>query len=664
MQKVLNLLILSIFLVFVAGTNLSAQVPSIVSVSPSDNELAVGTSSNITVTFDIDMDGSSFSSTTFIVFGAYTGNYAGAYSYDSPSKTVTFDPNTDFVTGEVVSILLTTAVQSSALTPLAGSYAWSFTCDVSLSTGIFGGALTYTVGSQPHGLAAGDFDNDGKIDIASALFGSNEVSVVINDGVGGFNPASSYLADAGPRSVVAADVNRDGFLDLISANGSTNTISVFINNGDGTFATQAVYTTGSRPHYVTAGDYDGDGYVDIATANFGSGNASVLINIGDGTFPSHTEYAVGSGPAGIFTADLDGDNDLDLVTANRTSDDIGVLFNNGNGTFSSVVNYIAGNGPRSVFAADLDGDGDLDLATANEYSSDMTVLFNDGTGIFTISSFYSAGTNSYSVIAGDFDGDDDLDLAVANVNSDDVYVYYNLGAGTFSSPVVHPTGNGSLPLVAADLDGAGVLDLITGDFFSSNISVLNNADGAVSIIFPETLFAAQAYAIVPATLTITLGNFVDGHTAADINHSTILINGRVKAFNVTYLPTHENFSGDAVELEVIIPRFLASYQPIWGTVLQEYTVAGQFTDETSFSVTGRVTIIGHRAGDINRDGAVNISDLTYLIDFIFRGGPQPPVMELADVNGSCGQANIVDLTYFIGFIFRGGPSPLQGCSMP
>lgn len=664
MQKILNLVILSIFLVFVAGANLSAQVPSIVSVSPSDNELAVGSSSNLTVTFDIDMDGSSFSSTTFIVFGAYTGNYAGAYSYDSPSKTVTFDPNTDFVTGEVVSVLLTTAVQSSALTPLAGSYAWSFTCDVSLSTGIFGGALTYTVGSQPHGLAAGDFDNDGKIDIASALFGSNEVSVVINDGVGGFNPASSYSAGAGPRSVVAADVNRDGFLDLISANGSTNTISVFINNGDGTLAAQAVYTTGSTPHYVTAADYDGDGYIDIATASFGSDNASVLINNGDGTFPSHVDYAVGDGPLGICSADLDGDNDFDLVTSNRYSNNVSVLLNNGDGTFASAVNYLAGGGARSVFAADLDGDGDLDLATANSHSNDMTVLFNNGSGSFNTTSLYPAGTSPYSVIAGDFDGDNNLDLAVANVNSDDVYVYYNLGAGIFSSPVVHPTGNGSLPLVAADLDGAGVLDLITGDFFSTTISVLNNADGAVAFISPKTIFAVQAYAIVPATLSITLGNFVDGHTAADINHSTILINGRVPASNVTYLPTHENFSGDAVELEVLIPRFLAGYQPIWGTALEEYTVAGQFTDETSFSVTGRVTLIGHRAGDINRDGATNISDLTYLIDFIFRGGPPPPVMELADVDGSCGSANILDLTYFVDFIFRGGPPSLQGCSTP
>ncbi len=176
----------------------------------------------------------------------------------------------------------------------------------------------------------------------------------------------------------------------------------------------------------------------------------------------------------------------------------------------------------------------------------------------------------------------------------------------------------------------------------------------VTFIFPETLFAAQAYVIVPQTLSITLGDFVDGHSAADINQPTIVVNGTVPVSNVTYLPTHENFFGDAVELEVSISGFLAGYQPIWGTVVEDYAVEGQFTDETPFIVTGQVTLIGHRAGDINLDGAVNISDITYLVDFIFRGAPPPQIMELADVDGSCGPPNIVDLTYFVDFLFRGG----------
>ncbi|MEE8150057.1 MAG: Ig-like domain-containing protein, partial [candidate division Zixibacteria bacterium] len=197
MLKKLNFVIISIIVVLFAGANLSAQVPSIVSVSPADNVLGAASSSNITVTFDIDMDGSSFSSTTFIVSGSYTGIYQGAYSYDSPSKTVTFDPNTDFATGEVVSIILTTAVQSSISTPLGTSYGWTFVSDVGSTVSGFDTAAVYTVGSMPHGLTSADLDNDGLPDVASALAGANQVSVLINDGAGGFNSTVKYSVGAG-----------------------------------------------------------------------------------------------------------------------------------------------------------------------------------------------------------------------------------------------------------------------------------------------------------------------------------------------------------------------------------------------------------------------------------------------------------------------------------
>ena len=480
MLKKINFVIISSFVMIFAGANLSAQVPSIVSVTPTDNFLGAASSSNITVTFDIDMDGSSFDITTFIVSGSYTGNFQGAYFYDSPSKTVTFDPNTDFVTGEVVSIVLTTAVQSSISTPLASSHAWSFVSDVSSTIAGFDTVAAYIVGSQPHGLTSADLNNDGLPDVASAVLSAGQVSVLINDGIGGFAISVNYSVGSGVRSVAAADVNRDGFLDLISANGGTNTISVLINNGDGTFASQAVYTTGSSPHFIAAADYDGDGYVDIATANYTSDNASVLINNGDGTFPTHTEYAVGSGPLGIYTADLDGDNDFDIVTANRHTDNIGVLFNNGDGTFATIVNYAAGDGPRSVFVADFNSDGDLDMAIANEYSNTMSVFQNNGSGSFTLVATHATGGGPHSVTGGDLDGDDDIDLAVCNI-VDVVSVYSNNGAGVFSAPDAYAVGNGSIAVVAADLNGIGKLNLITSNFFSNNISVLSAAVPMLSL---------------------------------------------------------------------------------------------------------------------------------------------------------------------------------------
>ena len=64
-------------------------------------------------------------------------------------------------------------------------------------------------------------------------------------------------------------------------------------------------------------------------------------------------------------------------------------------------------------------------------------------------------------------------------------------------------------------------------------------------------------------------------------------------------------------------------------------------------------------GDASGNDQVDVEDVTYLVDFLFNGGPPPPVMEAADVDGSGGNPNVADLTYLVDYLFRGGPPP--GC---
>jgi hypothetical protein len=61
-------------------------------------------------------------------------------------------------------------------------------------------------------------------------------------------------------------------------------------------------------------------------------------------------------------------------------------------------------------------------------------------------------------------------------------------------------------------------------------------------------------------------------------------------------------------------------------------------------------------GDVNGDASLNVSDLSYLVDFLFRGGSAPPCQEEADINGD-GTLNVSDLSYLVDFLFRGGPEP-------
>ena len=108
------------------------------------------------------------------------------------------------------------------------------------------------------------------------------LTVLTNNGSGGFVFASTLLVDTGPVSVIAADVNGDGKVDLISANFNVSSLSVLTNNGSGGFvlASTSKLKDGSNPQSVCAADVNGDGRVDLITANLNDSTLTVLTNSG------------------------------------------------------------------------------------------------------------------------------------------------------------------------------------------------------------------------------------------------------------------------------------------------------------------------------------------------------------------------------------------------
>jgi hypothetical protein len=117
-------------------------------------------------------------------------------------------------------------------------------------------------------------------------------------------------------SVAAADVNGDGKVDLITANYSDNTVTVLTNNGDGTFTFCSSNAVGNVPYYLTTADVNADGKADIITANQADSTLTVLTNNGDGTFAFCSSNAVGTGPVFVTAADVNGDGVPDLISAN------------------------------------------------------------------------------------------------------------------------------------------------------------------------------------------------------------------------------------------------------------------------------------------------------------------------------------------------------------
>jgi FG-GAP-like repeat/Cep192 domain 4 len=329
------------------------------------------------------------------------------------------------------------------------------------------------------------------------------VSVLLGNGNGTFQPPASYDVGSAPNWVAVGDFNRDGKLDLAVVNQNSFNVSVLLGKGDGTFQAAVEYAVGMFPLSVTVGDFNGDGNLDLAVTNDGSNNVSVLLGKGDGTFHSAVNYSTGVNPVGVAVGDFNRDGRLDLTVADA-GNEVSVLLGKGDGTFETAVNYGAGSQPQSLAVADFNRDGKLDLAVANVDSNNVSVLLGRGDGTFQSPVDYAAGMFPLTVSVADFNSDGKPDLAVANSTSNTISVLLGNGDGTFQAAVHYAAGTGPLSLTAGDFNGNGRLDLAVADISTNTVSVL--LQSTVRLSKTALKFADQVVGTNSAAQTVTLTN--------------------------------------------------------------------------------------------------------------------------------------------------------------
>ena len=287
-----------------------------------------------------------------------------------------------------------------------------------------------TTGPGANYVVVGDFNNDGKVDLAVVNTSAGNVTVLLGLGTGGFASPVNYNVGSLPFDAAVGDFNKDGFQDLAVTNSGDNTVSILLNNGNGSFATALPFVTGvagGTPEGVTVGDFNGDGIQDLAVANPGSNQVSILIGNGNGSFQAPLTATSGAAPSAVVTADLNGDGFLDLVTTNNNDDTITVLLGNGNGTFQAPVAYPAGSDPDDLVLVDINGDGKIDIVTADQFGNQAVISFNGGAGTFPSCNLTAAGSAAFAVRAADFNGDGKPDLAVVNTGDGTVSILLNQG---------------------------------------------------------------------------------------------------------------------------------------------------------------------------------------------------------------------------------------------
>ncbi len=295
--------------------------------------------------------------------------------------------------------------------------------------------------SNPTSVAIGDLDGDGKPELVVGNGLYITVTVFRNTSTSGavsFAAKQDFTTGSNPHDIAIGDLDGDGKPELVTANYGSNTISVFRNtssSGTVSFVAKQDFTTGAQPFSVSIGDLDGDGKQDLTVPNSGSTTVSILKNtssFGMINFADKNDLTTGSYPTHVAIGDLDGDGMPDLAVTNSSST-ISVLRNTGSFdaiAFASKQDFTTGSSNQGVAIGDLNGDGKPDLAAVNSHYqiNTVSVLRNtgsSGTVSFASKQDFTTGNYPIRVVIGDFDGDGQSDLAVGNYNDASVSVLRN-----------------------------------------------------------------------------------------------------------------------------------------------------------------------------------------------------------------------------------------------
>ena len=372
----------------------------------------------------------------------------------------------------------------------------------------FGPHADSASGDEPHFIAIGDLDGDGKPDIAVPNYNGQTTSILVNNSLNGmisFKTRSPISSSQNTAGVSMADLDGDGKLDLVLTNGQ-NSVSFFLNTTVGGVLSfgpeQFLPASFGGGDYVAVGDIDGDGKADLVAGEGASlggpvhifhnttSNGIVSFEINDAL----NYLSLGNWLDGIAIQDLDGDGKPEIILSYYYGNSVMVLGNitsGGNIAFNQGVSLNPGGSAWQVAFGDLDGDGKTDLLVTVEPlagAPGITVYRNTsspGVLSFANQGYLAIDGTPYGVAVGDIDGDGKPDVAATNMNYGLVSVFKNTtaaaGSISFTQKADYATSFDSRSVAIGDLDGDGKPDLVTGNYGFGDVSILRNQIGEPTV---------------------------------------------------------------------------------------------------------------------------------------------------------------------------------------
>ncbi|HEY3569621.1 MAG TPA: VCBS repeat-containing protein [Thermoanaerobaculia bacterium] len=357
--------------------------------------------------------------------------------------------------------------------------------------GTASGPSRFAAGTAPGSVEVADLNGDGKPDLVVANEQSQDVTVLLGDGRGGFKAAkgSPFAAGQQPNDIAIGDFNRDGRPDLAFANHEAKHLTVLLGDGRGGFAPArgSPFAVAARPHThgVATGDLNGDGNLDLLTDSWGNDQVAVLLGDGKGGFKPGPFLMVGKHPyQRVRIADVNGDGKDDVVATNLEGDNVTILLGDGKGGFNSPAGspFPCGDSPFFAAVGDINGDGKLDLAIVNAPSSTtdrqgrdgVTLLLGDGKGGFKTMAGSTVGTGKIPnrLAIGDVNGDGVADVAVTYTDNDSIALFLMSRKG--AAPPVSAIAVGRKPkgIAIHDLNGDGKGDIVVADNGDNDVLVI------------------------------------------------------------------------------------------------------------------------------------------------------------------------------------------------
>ena len=474
------------------------------------------------------------------------------------------------------------------------------------------------------------------------LFDLDAITITVND-----VNRPPVLAEIGPQTTdegvnlnfVVSATDPDGTpLTLTMTDSDLPAAASFMDNGDGS----GVFDW--TPNYDDAGMYtalfsvsDGeDTDIEVVTFTVANTNQAPVLNpIGN------KETTAGEFLAfGVSASDPEGETPA-LVVEDLPSGAVFTDNMNGTGDFEWTPT-IDDTGVHTIRFMAIDG-----LGAADTEMVEIVVLVpNSPPVIEPFDDFYMTECDTLSVTLSAVDPDGDpMSLWVEPLAQNMTFTDNDDGTGLlYFAPTFVQEGTYPLTLHASDGELESLVSFI--------IVVENCETGFIAdvIIDPDFIFAFFAHAIDPMSANIYFGNVTGSHAASDVDVSSLLINGTIPPSATEIIPAMVGFEGEVLAITIPMEDFIYSYGAFRDTVMEKYSVAGVFTDDVPFEVEGAVTLRGPIAGDVNLDGTVDISDITYMVAYMFGGGPVPRSLLTADLDDT-GVIDISDLTGLIEMVF-------------